>query len=302
MDGVEMMRQTPCGIFPALVTPFDELGRLNEAALQRLIDHVVCSGVHGLLTGGTTGEFYALDRDTLRQLIEVTVATAAGRIPVWAAVGAISTREAIAQVRTAEQCGADGVTVLVPMFVLPSEGELYVHYRAVADSTSLPLMLYNNSAKTGVQISPTLLLQLAQIDNIIGIKDSSGDFNVASDYLRLTRGTGFSVMAGRDSLIYSYLCLGAAGAVAACANIVPRLVVKIYEGYAAGDLEGSLRAQDRLVPLREIISQGTIPSVIKEALSLIGLDMGACAPPVLPLSEMNREALRTVLQGMSLPV
>ena len=292
---------SPRGIIPPIITPFDGGGRVNEPVLRALTDHLIGQGVHGLFPMGTTGEFYAVSDEEYRRVIETVVSQTAGRVPVYAGTSHITTRGTIRLIHLAEQAGADAVSVLTPMFISQTQEELYGFYRTVAESTSLPIILYNNRPKTNVTIEPATAARLAEIDNIVGIKDSTGDFTNTEEYLRLTRGCkNFSVLLGRDTLIHAGLCYGAAGAIASCANVAPRLAADIYDKFVAGDLRGSLEAQFRLAPLRIACEMGTFPEVIKEGLSLQGFEAGNCLEPIAPLSPAQRERLRMILCEMGL--
>lgn len=294
------MSFTPRGVIVPMVTPLTEAGEMNEAALRRLINHLLAQGVHGVFAAGTTGEFYALTLAQMRRLFQVTVEETAGRAPVFAGASAITTAQAVELTQVAEEAGVDAVSVLTPMFISPSDEQLHEHYTAIAAATRLPIIIYNNAPKTGVNVSAELARRLAAVDNIVGIKDSSGDFTLGAEYLRRTQDADFAVLAGRDTLIHAFLCHGGAGAVAACANVAPRLVADIYDKYIRGDIQGSLQAQFRLAPLRLAFGLGTFPAVIKEGLALLGLDIGHCAPPVGPLTAAERDQLKRVLTDMGL--
>ncbi len=290
----------PVGIIPAMVTPLTTEGRINEKVLRRFIDYLIEGGSHGLFVVGTTGEFYGLTPEEKRDLFTITVEQTRGRVPVYAGTGAITTREAIRLTRYAQEAKVDAVSILTPMFISPSQAELIRHYRAIAASTSLPILLYNNPPKTGVNLTAGAVAELAKIDNIVGIKDSSGDFTLSLEYIRLTRGNDFHVLMGRDTLIFAGLCHGATGSIAACANVAPRLVADIYDKYIAGDIQGALEAQFRLAPLRIAFNLGSFPAVIKEGLLLMGIDTGPCMEPVGPMSDDERKKLRSVLTEMGL--
>ena len=291
----------PKGIIPAVITPLDAEGRFNEKAMRKLIDYLVDGGVHGLFVVGTTGEFYGLTPAEKREIFHVTLDQARGRVPVYAGTNGITTRESVALTQLAEECEVDAVSVLTPMFITPSQDELYEHYKAIAESTSLPVIMYNNPPKTGVALAPATVAKLAEIPNIVGIKDSSGDLTVTAEYIRLTRGRdGVSVLVGRDTLIFGALCYGATGSIASCANVAPRICADIYNKYVAGDLAGALEAQFNLAPLRIAFAIGTFPAVIKESLELLGIDAGPCMSPVGPMSGEERARLRQVLVGMGL--
>jgi 4-hydroxy-tetrahydrodipicolinate synthase len=189
---------------------------------------------------------------------------------------------------------------LTPFFLSVSQRELYGHFKAIAEATPLPVILYDNKPKTQVTIHPETVARLADIPNIIGMKDSTGDFTNMEECLRLTSGKDFAMMQGRDTLIHAALCYGAKGAVAACANVAPGICADIYNKFASGDLAGSLEAQYRLAPLRIAFAIGSFPAVIKESLALLGMDVGACLPPTGGLTSEERERLRIILSGMGL--
>jgi 4-hydroxy-tetrahydrodipicolinate synthase len=287
------------GIVPAMVTPFTRDEQLNEPALSKLVDRLVNDGVHGVFVLGSQGEYYALDADEKRRAIEVTVEAAAGRVPVYAGTGANTTRDAVALTRMAESAGADAVSVLTPSFITPSQDELYDHYRAIADATRLPVLLYSNPQRTGVQISIDLAARLSKVDNVTGIKDSSGDLSITAAFIAATPPT-FKVFAGRDTLVFATLLYGGAGAVAASGNVAARQLVAIYDACMAGDMERARKAQAELAPLRAAFSLGTFPAVIKEALLMTGLDTGPCRRPVGPLTDDARARLRAVLGELGL--
>lgn len=294
------MNFVPKGIIPALITPLTSDGKLNEKALRKLLNFVIDNGVHTVFVCGTTGEFYGLTAEEKRELFSVTVDEVDGRVPVYAGTGGITTKECIELTKIAEECEVDAVSVLTPMFISPSQQEIYNHYRKIAESTSLPVLLYNNKPKTGVTITASTVAKLAEIDNIVGIKDSTGDMTLTAEYIRLTKDKDFSVLMGRDTLIHAGLCYGATGAIAACANVAPSLCADIYDKYMEGDIEGSLKAQYTLAPLRIAFSLGTFPTVIKESLELLGIEAGPCLAPVGTMSVEEKGKLKEILRQMGL--
>jgi 4-hydroxy-tetrahydrodipicolinate synthase len=199
----------------------------------------------------------------------------------------------------AQKAGVDAVSILTPFFVSPNEDELYDHYRAVAEATDLPVLLYSNPGRTGVNLSPDLLARLSEIENVVGIKDSSGDLQLTAAYIRATP-PEFAVLMGRDSLILAGLLYGAQGAIAATANVVPALVARIYDRFKAGDLDAAKQAQDILMPLRLAFSWGTFPVVVKEALNLMGLEAGPVRGPAGPMTQEKRTQLLTVLRDLGI--
>ncbi|OFW46747.1 MAG: 4-hydroxy-tetrahydrodipicolinate synthase [Actinobacteria bacterium RBG_13_35_12] len=287
----------PKGIIPPIVTPLDENENVNKKVISRMVNYLIKGGVHGLFPLGSTGEGYGLSFSQKKEIIETVVETTNKRVPVYAGTGAITTKEAIRLTRLASDIGVDAVSVVTPFFIKPNEIELYNHYQSIASSTSLPIILYNNPGLTGINLSVDLVVKLSQIDNIVGIKDSSGDMAQAAEYIRRT-GDDFAVLAGRDILIYGFLAYGGKGAVASTANIVPQIVVKIYEEYQKGNYAEALKAQFQLAPLRVAFNLGSFPVIMKEGLKLLGIDVGYTLKPIEPLTEEAREKLKEVLRGM----
>ncbi len=295
------MSFTPRGIVVPIVTPVNEEGQLNEKAYRSLIDYLADNGIHGVFPFGTTGEFYAYDQGFYNHLLEVTKDAVAGRMQIYAGANYITTRGAAAIAKAVEKVGGiDALSVLTPMFVSQTQEEVYEYYRVIASETSLPIIIYNNKPKTNVGVEPATIARLAEIDNIVAAKDSTGDMTNAEEYLRLTRGMDFSVMMGRDTLILAGLHYGATGAIASCANVAPRVAVDIYEKFQAGDYKGALDAQFALSALRIATNMGSFPVTLKEALKLIGHDCGDCVPPILPLHDDQRAKLKAVLKDMGL--
>jgi len=283
------------GVIPPIVTPVDAEERVDEQGLKRVVDHVIEGGVHGILALGSNGEFFGLSSEEQERAIALTLKHAAGRVPVYVGIGAIATRECIRIARLAEQYKAQAITILPPMFIAPNEEELYQHFKAVADATSLPMLIYNNPDRLQVNVSARLLERLADVPNIVGVKDSSGDLALTAEYIMRTRDKGFKVLAGRDLLILATLVYGGVGCVATTANIVPELVVSIYERYLAGDLEGAREAQFKLAPLRLAFNLGSFPAMTKDAMNLMGLEVGALIKPITSCPPENLEKLRKIL-------
>lgn len=292
----------PHGIVVPIVTPVTQDGKFNEKAYRDLIEYLASSGIHGVFPFGTTGEFYAHDMGFYREVLAVTKDAVRGRMDIYAGANNITTRGAVEIAKAVEQVGGiDALSVLTPMFVSQTQYEVSEYYREIASETNLPIIIYNNRPKTNVTVEPATVAKLAEIDNIIGVKDSTGDMTNTEEYLRLTRGMdNFHVMMGRDTLIYAALCYGASGAIASCANVAPKIAVDIYEKFRAGDAAGALDAQFRFFALRIATNMGTFPVVLKEALKLIGHDCGDCVKPIQPLNDEQRARLKKVLVDMGL--
>ena len=292
----------PKGIVVPIVTPVTKDGALDEQAYRNLIDYLAENGIQGVFPFGTTGEFYAFDLGFYEEVLHITKDAVKGRMDIYAGANHITTQGAIQIARMVENVGGiDALSVLTPMFISQTQQEVYGFYREIAEGTSLPIIIYNNRPKTNVMVEPATVARLAQIENIVGVKDSTGDMTNTGEYLRLTRGIeNFHVMMGRDTLIYAALCYGASGAIASCANVAPRIAADIYDKFQAGDAKGALEAQFKFSALRVATNMGTFPVVLKEALKLIGYDCGDCVKPIEPLTDAQRQTLRNVLSEMGL--
>lgn len=291
----------PYGVIPPIITPLTEEGQVNYPVLRQMVNHLIENGVHGVFPLGTTGEFYAFSNEEYRKILETVVEEVNARVPVYGGANHITTRGVIEMLKICEEVGVDAVSVLTPMFISQTQEELYDYFAEIAASTYLPIVLYNNKPKTNVTITPATVAKLAKIENIVAVKDSTGDMTNAAEYIRLTRDNEhFHVLMGRDTLIHAALCYGAAGAIASCANVAPRIAADIYDKYVAGDVKGSLDAQFTLAPLRIACAMGTFPAVIKEGLVQQGIPVGKCLAPIAELKPEEKEKLHEVLEEMGL--
>lgn len=272
------------GIIPPILTPIDKDERINEAKTRKQVNHVIEGGVNGILAFGSNGEFYMAEEDEMERALKIMVDETKGRVPVYMGIGGIQTKKCIRIAQMAAKAGAFGVSVLQPMFLKPTEEELYQHFKAIAASIpGTPMLLYNNPGRTGYTLSSNLVLKLAEeMENIVGMKDSSGDMTQTCEFIRRTRHLDFKVFGGKDTLIYAALVHGAAGAVATTANMFPELVTSIYKKYIAGDLEGSLEAQYKLNPVRLMMDKASFPVATKDMANIMGLDVGEPYRPSLP--------------------
>jgi 4-hydroxy-tetrahydrodipicolinate synthase len=233
--------------------------------------------------------------------MEIAVEEANGRIFVMPNTGSISTKETIELTKFAEKAGADCASVITPFFISPSQDELFYHYSAVCDSTDLPIFAYNNPGRTGgVVITPETVAKLTQsFSNFNGMKDSSGDITQVGETIRKTP-PDFKVFIGKDTVIFGALMYGAAGAIAATANVAPKLTVDIFNAYKNGEYDKAKMFQQKLAPLRMAFGLGSFPVVVKEALDMMGLPAGNCRMPIMPLSKTSKEKLRKILLDMNL--
>ncbi len=283
------------GIIPPVATPMQANEELDLPRLRWFIDHLLGEGVHGIFVLGTNSEFYALDEREKQEVIATAVAHVNRRVPVFAGTGAETTREVVRLTKMAEREGVDGVSVITPYFINPTQQELFDHYRRVAENTKLPVLLYSNPVMTGVKIDVETVARLAEIPNILGMKDSSGDLQNTMEYIRVVPDR-FVVMQGRDTLIYPSLIFGARGSVPATANFAGRLAVDIFESFQRGDHAAARAAQLRLNPARFSLALGTSPSGVKTALTLLGRSIGPCRSPVGPLPPDKLQKMRAALE------
>jgi 4-hydroxy-tetrahydrodipicolinate synthase len=284
------------GIIPPVVTPFLADESLDRGILRKHIDLMLAKGVDGIFVLGTTGEFYALDEVEKQQVVAAAVEHCRGRAPVFVGTGAETTREVVRLTRMAEKEGADGVSVITPYFIKPNQAELLDHFRRVAESTAKPVVLYNNPATCGgVSIEPETVARLAEVPNIVGIKDSSGDLQNTIELVKLAQSDKFAVLNGRDTLILAALLFGAKGAIPATCNVAPELCVGICQSFVKGDVEAARRYQDRLAPVRLALTLGTGNGAVKEAMALLGRPAGPNRAPIAPLSAEKRQKLKDIL-------
>jgi len=286
------------GIVVPLVTPFREDETLDTVALRGVVNYVLDNGVHGLFPAGSQGELFALTTDEKKQVMDVVIDEANGRGFVMPSTGAVTTRESLDLTRYAEKAGADAVSVINPYFVRPSDDELFDHYMRICDSVSIPVLAYNNPGRTSAPLSASLIGRLAEsAGNFVGIKDSSGDLTNTLSYIQHCPAT-FRTFMGRDTMIYAALAYGCVGAVAATANVVPELVVGIYDAVQADDHKLALERQLALTPLRHAFTLGTFPVTVKDAMNIIGVPVGPCRAPVKSLSGAPREKLVAILRDL----
>ena len=281
------------GVLPALITPFRD-GVVDEAAFVRLVERQIAGGVHGLVPVGTTGESATLSHDEHRRVVELCVATAAGRVPVVAGCGSNATAEAIELVRHAKTVGADAALVVTPYYNRPSQEGLYAHYAAINDAVQLPVLVYNVPGRTSVDIANETLVRLAKLPNILGIKDATGDLTRAS-FQRLTCGDDWVMLSGDDPTALGYMAHGGHGCISVTANVAPEQCAAFYDNALAGRWADALYGQDRLVRLHRALFTDASPSPTKFALAHLGL----CAEDArLPIITCSQAARAEVLAAM----
>lgn len=287
------------GIISPILTPMHEDESINFEELRNQVDRMIDNGVHGIFPFGTNGEGYILSAEEKRAVLEVVVEQTAGRVPVYAGTGAISTKETIEQSKMAQEVGADVLSIITPSFAVASQEEIYTHYKTVAEAVDLPIVLYNIPARTGNAIAPATVARLAQIENIIGAKDSSGNFANILGYIEAgkskTNGK-FYTLSGNDQLIIWTLLAGGTGGIAGCANVYPRTMASIYDLFVEGKIEEAKAANESIQTFRNCFKYGNPNTVVKTAAALLGNNVGKCRAPFNQLPEEGIEALKKVLE------
>lgn len=286
------------GIIAPLLTPMNADETINEKELRNQVSHKIEKGIHGVFPLGTNGEAYALSLEEKIRVIEVVVDEVKGRVPVYAGTGCISTKDTIELSKKAKEIGADVLSIVTPWYAAASQDEIYSHFKEVAEAVDLPIVLYNIPARTGKTITPETVEKLSKIPNIVGVKDSSGDFENMLKYIEKTRyRKDFAVLSGNDSLILWCLLAGGRGGIAGCANVFPSTMASIYDTFVAGDLEKARDIQDSIRSFRDCFKFGNPNTIVKTAVSLLGFPVGKCRKPFCQVPEAGVEAIKKVLEA-----
>jgi 4-hydroxy-tetrahydrodipicolinate synthase len=286
------------GSMVALVTPFKG-EEVDWESLEGLVEFHVKNGTHGIVPCGTTGESATLSHEEHDLVIERVIKAVNKRVPVVAGTGSNSTQEAIRLTRAAEKAGADGALLISPYYNRPMQEGIYQHYKKVAESVGIPLIIYNIPGRTGSKIEPETLARLSEIKNIAGVKEATGSVDQAIDVIRLAK-PGFAVISGEDSLTFSLMALGGKGVISTVANVVPKEMAELAQACLKGDWEKGRENQLKLVPLIRAVFIETNPIPIKTALSLMGKCRGDLRLPLTPMSEGNLKKLKEAMNGYGL--
>lgn len=268
----------PSGIIAAMSTPFFEDETLNEEELRHQVDRLIGAGVHGIFALGTNGENYAMDFAEKVRVMEIVIDQAKHRVPIYVGTGCVTTKETVALTRKAAELKADCASVVSPWFAANTQDGLYRYYKAVAEAAQIPVLIYNMPARTGVNVHYTTMQKLGQIENIVGIKDSSGNFDNMQRYLEIPD-RNFSVLSGNDSLILPCLLCGGQGGISGISNVLPERMVAIYTQWEKGDLKEAWRVQRSIRPLRDCMAAGNPNSVVKRAAYFVGQKLGPVRAP-----------------------
>lgn len=282
------------GSIVPIVTPFKE-GKVDYDTLEKLIEFHINEGTNGFVPCGTTGESATLSHEEHKEVVKFVIRCVAGRVPIVAGAGSNSTAEALELAKYAESAGADAVLSITPYYNKPTQEGIYAHFSYIAQRISIPIILYNVPSRTGRNIEPATLAKLAEFENIVGIKEASGDMQQVSEIIRLC-GENFTILCGEDANLLPILSVGGSGAIAATANVAPADVAALIREFQASHLEESKKLHYKLLPLCNAMFIETNPAPAKEALYMIGLlPSSELRLPLVPLKESSREKLRSVL-------
>ena len=288
------------GSFTALVTPFDSKGQVDEKALREFVEWQIAEGSNGLVPVGTTGESPTLTHEEHRQVVQLCVEVAKGRVPVIAGAGSNNTAEAIALAQYAEKVGADAVLVVTPYYNKPTQRGLYAHFAAVAKATSLPIIIYNIPPRSVIDMTPETMGQLVgDFSNIVGVKDATGKIERVSEQ-RITCGRDFVQLSGEDASALGFNAHGGVGAISVTANVAPRLCAEFQDATLSGDRDKAIELQDRLMPLHKAIFIEPGVSGAKYALSRLGRVENVVRSPLVEVEAATAARIDAAMQHAGL--
>jgi len=283
-------------IATAMVTPFDNRGNIDFAKTTQLVNYLIENGTDSLVVAGTTGESPTLTTEEKLALFRHVVEVVDGRVPVIAGTGSNNTRASIELTKKAEHIGVDAVMIVAPYYNKPNQEGIYQHYKAIAESTSLPVMVYNIPGRAVVNISVETIVRLSEIPNVVAVKDASGNLDAMTEIIAKTR-DDFMLYSGDDGLTLPVLAIGGSGVVSVASHIIGNEMKKMIEAFMRGDNREAAAMHQRLLPMMKALFAAPSPVPVKTALQLKGLDVGSVRLPLVPLTEQERLQLMHVLQG-----
>jgi 4-hydroxy-tetrahydrodipicolinate synthase len=295
------MRKTFTGVGTALITPFTSSGALDEASVRRLARRQVDAGIHFLVPCGTTGETPTLSSDDRRRIVEICVEEAKGRALVLAGAGGYDTHEVIHAAAEMKAAGADGLLSVTPYYNRPTPEGLYQHYKAIADSTPLPIIVYNVPGRTGCNIDPATIVRLSGIKNIVGVKEASGNVTQMAEICRAVP-KDFLVLSGDDALTLPLMAIGGRGIISVASNEVPAEMVHMVEAAERGDFAEARIWHEKLLPIMQVNFVESSPGPVKFAMAAMGLCDLSYRLPMVPPRAASQEKILAVLKDLGLPI
>ncbi len=284
------------GVIPAMVTPFKEDFSVDYEGIAKNLDYLE-KHVNALVPAGTTGEAATLSYEEHIDVVRYVAETS--KLPVIGGAGSNSTREAIWLAKEVEKAGAEAAMLVTPYYNKPNQEGLYQHYKTVASEVSIPIVVYNVPSRTGINTTPELVRRLAEIDNIVAIKEASGNLKQISEIIRTTP-NDFVLLSGDDFLTLPILCLGGKGVISVAANVAPHLMKEMYQAFKERDMVKAMELHHKLTPLFEVLFIDTNPIPVKKALELMGLAAGKPRLPLVELSEEKTQKVSEVLRNLEL--
>jgi len=287
------------GSLVALITPMHEDGSIDEKAFAAFVDWQINEGTSAIVPVGTTGESPTLSHDEHKRVVEIAVKAANGRVPVIAGTGSNSTEEAVGLTRHARKVGADAALIVTPYYNKPTQEGMYLHFKTIADSVDLPIIIYNIPPRSVVDMSVETMARLAAHKNIIGVKDATA--NLARPlHTRRACGAGFCQLSGEDHTVVAFLGAGGDGCISVTGNVAPRLCSEMHAAWQEGRVNEAISIQDRLLPLHDALFSETSPGPVKFAASLLGKTSERCRLPLAPLAEATRQRVRAAMTEVGL--
>jgi 4-hydroxy-tetrahydrodipicolinate synthase len=293
------------GVYPALITPFKKGGEIDEAGYRSNIDYVIEGGVSGIVPCGCTGEAATLRFEEQKRLLNIAVDQANGRVPVMGGSGSNNTSEAVELTKYAEDAGANGAMLITPYYNKPVDAGQIAHYKKIAESVEIPIILYNVPSRTGINMKPTVVAELSKVSNIVGIKEASGVLGQVAEIVELTRNNKkpFVVLSGDDNLTIPIMSVGGKGVVSVAANILPKEVSLMVKYQEEGDTKKALDMYFKLLPVMRGLFIETNPIPVKAAANMLGLAAGPMRLPLTPMAPENQKKLEAMLTTLGkLPV
>lgn len=281
-------------VLTAMVTPFDQHGEIDYNATRTLVNYLIANGTDGLVVAGTTGESPTLTTEEKIALFKFVVEVAAGRVPVIAGTGSNNTRASISLTKQAEEAGVDGIMLVAPYYNKPSQEGLFQHFKAIAEATSLPIMLYNIPGRCAVNISAETIVRLSAINNIVAVKEASGDLDAMAEIISRTPDT-FTLYSGDDGLTIPVLAIGGAGVVSVASHIIGNQMQEMITLFKNGHVQEAAAEHRRLLPIMKALFMAPNPTPVKTALNMQGVHVGDVRLPMIPLTEEEKSALQKVL-------
>ncbi|MFZ3587865.1 4-hydroxy-tetrahydrodipicolinate synthase [Bacillus sp. DJP31] len=285
-------------ISTAMVTPFDHKGNIDLTKTTQLINYLIKNGTDSLVIAGTTGESPTLTTEEKVALFKHVVTVVDGRVPVIAGTGSNNTRQSIELTKKAKNAGVDAIMLVAPYYNRPNQEGLYLHFKEIAGSTSLPVMVYNIPGRSAVNISVETILRLSEIKNIVAVKEASGDLDAMTSIIANTP-DDFALYSGDDGLTIPVLAIGGKGIVSVASHIIGSEMQAMIEAFEVGNVKESAKHHQRLLPIMKALFQAPSPTPVKTALQLKGLDVGSVRLPLVPLTEQERVTLISTLSKLS---